>query len=163
MSKRWLNETIENLQSYKSSKADEVLYDRFIDLGLPVLRKYKSGFLAEMGDILVCLLIHVMENSDVRVEVCNIDDQGELKSRLEATGQQAIEVIKSFLCDFPSSVLTTSERKALCLFSQKNTPEEKAVNEKDLKTIGFYQGYMSFVTFKRIVSNKDTKITVAVP
>jgi hypothetical protein len=163
MSKKWLNESSETLQVYKADKADNVLYDRFIDLGLPVLRKYKSGFLAEMGDIQVCLLIHVLDNADVRVEVCNIDDQGELKSRLDVSGQSAINMIKSFVCDFPSSVLTTSERKPLCLFSQKNTPEEKSIVEKDLKTIGFYQGFMSFLTLKHIVSNKDNKITVAVP
>lgn len=164
-STRWMTESAEMLGGEFKS-IDMPLLDKFVEMGIPVLKRYKSGFLAEMGDILTCLLIHVEDSGNLKVQVCHIDDEGQLKSRTEAVGNHALNVVKAFVKDFPEAVLTTSARKPLCLFAQKSTTDtEKTTTTKDsdLHSMGMFKGYMSFLTFKHIVSDQSQKITVAVP
>jgi hypothetical protein len=171
MTSRWLTESLEKLAEYKSS--DEMLLNKFLEMGLPVLKKCKSGFIAEMGDIVTCLLVHIDDSKDstqysLRVEICNIDDTGQLQSRVKANGDLAAQVIKSYLNEYPSAVMTTSGRKPLCLFSKKIDRSETKTGketgkETEMNSLGIFSGYMSFLTFKRIVSDQSNKITVAVP
>lgn len=166
MTSRWLTESVEQLADYKSS--DEMLLNKFLEMGLPVLKRCKSGFLAEMGDIMTCLLVHVEDGKDsahgLRVEVCHIDENGQLQARLEVLEDFAARVVKSYLNEYPSAVLTTSNRKPLCLFAKKiDRTETKTSKEAEMNSLGTFSGYMSFLTFKRIVSDQSNKITVAVP
>jgi len=175
-SNRWMVDSAERLGGEFKS-ANMSLLDKFVEMGIPVLKRYKSGFLAEMGDILTCLLIHVEDGGGLRVQVCHIDDHGQLQSRTETVGEKASNVVKAFVMDFPEAVLTTSAQKPLCLFAKKSTPDTSKSEESsdsadrrgypledpNLHSLGMFQGYMSFMTFQRIVSDQSQKITVAVP
>ena len=172
-SNRWMTDSAERLGGEFKS-ANMALLDKFVEMGIPVLKRYKSGFLAETGDILTCLLIHVEDSGGLRVQVCHIDDYGQLQSRTETVGGKASNVVKAFVMDFPEAVLTTSAQKPLCLFAKKSTPDtskseessdpaDLSLGDPNLHSLGMFQGYMSFMTFQRIVSDQSQKITVAVP
>lgn len=167
---KWLNfstsDLIKTRENSTLAPRDEKFLDKFLDLSLPVLKKFKSGFVAEMGDIQVCLLIHLEDNGLIKVEVCSITDEGELKSRIEEKEGKAVQLVKSFITDFPTAVMTTSNRKPLCLFMKKETDTMQTSGFKSGSnegSLGFFAGYMNWETFKGIISKDTNKITVAVP
>lgn len=174
---RWLTESLDALTLDVQHSTTRPLVQKFIEMGIPILKRFKSGFLAETGDIVVCLLIHVLDD-ELKVQVCNIDDQGQLQARLETQSNvQSYALIQSFVQSFPHAVLTTSTRKPLCLFFKHEAKEDQKKRKpnkreeaapEELNSLGTFQGYMSFDTFARIVKtqtdqNSANKITVAVP
>lgn len=153
----WLTD---NADALVEVKGDGASLEKFLEMSTPVLERYKSGFVACMGDIEVCLCVHV-EKKELRVQVCHIDAEGQLLCRLEETGQRARQMLKSFILDFPEAVITTSLRKPLCLFSQ---PIVASVEKSN--SLGTFQGYMSFRSFTQIMQHATTgshKVVVAVP
>jgi len=156
---RWLTDAADTL-GFKVASIP--LLDRFVDLGLPVLKKFKSGFVAEPGDILFCLLLHVEDDGGLRTQVCHLDDTGQMQARVEATGALALSVLKAFLQDFPAAVLTTAQYKPLCLFAQP-TDGSASPPADGFRRLGLFQGYMSWETFQRVVATHAHQITVAVP
>jgi hypothetical protein len=126
---RWMSLSSEQLLRTTSSPEEKNKLDKFLNLGIPVLRKIKSGFVADDGDIQVCLLIHHTDEG-LKVEVCHINDEGELFARLVEHGQQATRLLQTFTLDFPAAVWTTSQRKPLCFFTQMK--EQKQLSEKML-------------------------------
>jgi len=159
---KWLKGSLDQLIpiNFKDMK----LIERFIELGTPVLKKCKSGFLADTGDIQFCLLIHLEDDGRFQTEVCVLGDDGELVPRIKEENQAAINIIKSFIIDHPNAVLTTQERKPLCIFSSKNE-SLKEKSDAAMGGSGIFVGYMTFNIFKKAVSNPQnvSKLIVAVP
>ena len=165
-SARWLTKSETDLLPHTHSP----LLDKFIEMGIPVLKRFKSGFLAEMGDIEVCLLIHIESDGYLKTQVCHIDENGQLKDRITANGINATQLVKSFIMDFPDAVLTTSSRKPLCLFSSSSsafvaqeTKTQSPDEEQPSRSLGTFQGYMNFTTFQSIIKDHSKTVSVAVP
>ena len=158
---RWLKMTEADLAA-REEKSLDPLVGKFLEMGLPVLKRFKSGFLAEMGDIQMCLLVHVEDTGEVKVQLCRLDDEGQLTEYLTLTGAPAQRTIQFFVQDFPAAVLTTSTRKPLCLFAKPQAATAEGPTP-DTQSLGLFQGYMDFVTFQRIVNDHSQKVSVAVP
>ena len=163
---KWMG--LSETSQFSSNSNEDVLIGKFIEMGVPVLKKFKSGFLADIGDIQFCLLLHFETNKELKVQLCALDDGGQLVDRLTLTGDQAVKMVKMFVADFPNAVLTTSERKPLCLFAVPSSSgdvdvKKQAADGEDVSLLGVFQGYMNFATFQRIISDKSKKISVAVP
>lgn len=154
-----------------SSVATTPALARFFDLALPVLKRYKSCFLADTGDILMCLLIHgdntttsnTGNDPSLRVELCRLDDTGQLQEYARVEGGLALATLKRFVTDFPQAVLTTSARQPLCLFAS-NRPSSKAGPEsEEPRSLGLFQGYLTWHNFQGILQQGFKGINVAVP
>jgi hypothetical protein len=145
----WLTKTMDELLNNHQDHLKNTRYiENFIQMGIPILKKYKSGFLACMGDIQVCLLIDIEDNNNTNVKICQINGQGELISRLETTNPtHSKTLIKSFIIDFPEATLITSTQKPLYLFTQN----------------GIFAGYMNLKTLTQLLSTTTEKILVGVP
>ena len=137
-----------------------------IQLSTPVLKKTKSGFIAETGDIQSCLLVHFNDSgpesstNQIKVEVCHIDDDGQLVAKLTETEENALQLIRSFLIDFPDSVITTQNRKPIILFTSRTNDED---NNADTTVIGKPLGYLTLTNMRKIIESDYNKITVGVP
>jgi hypothetical protein len=170
---KWLNLSVNDIiyeSKFPRDGRDGKFLEKFLEMGIPVLKKYKSGFMGETGDIQVCLLIHLEEDDNLKTEICHINDEGELKSRINCLRSDAINVIKAFSWEFPEAVFTTPSRKPLCLFTnkkdnlyKKNALSSAAPDPKIQISMGMFVGYMNFKTFKQILSVDTNQITVAVP
>lgn len=219
---KWLTWNQEQLLSSCSfSEKDLRLLQKFCQMGLPVLKTIKSGYVAEMGDIEFCLLIHVgsvkstndsynpshascslealhnnqspspspspsSEDQTLIVQVCHIDNEGQLVVRLESSGQPAQQLLNLFLIEFPDAVWTSSQRKPLCFFldqSDKKTVPSPAKSSKSAKSAkssksspstvmdqGSLKGYVSYRLFQKIMTETATaknqqgsKLVVFVP
>lgn len=166
---RWLTGSETELLAHVNAK----YLDKFIEMGIPILKRFKSGFLAEMGDIEVCLLIHIESDGNFKTQVCHIDENGQLKDRITANGINATQLVKSFIMDFPDATLTTSSRKPLCLFASSSsaftTHETKTLDKQESqpqsqsRSLGTFQGYMNFTTFQSIIQDHSKTVSVAVP
>ena len=166
MSSHWVGESLESLLSKAQKVPRHVQFKSFLELGLPVLRRYRSGFLAEMIDIEVCLLMHLdAEQSPLRLEVCCVNETGHLDARIEVHGENAEELLHLFVHDFPEAVMLTAQRKPLCLFRSRSggLPVEP---QSDTKVMGEFMGFLSFTSFTNAVKTnleKGLQLTVAVP
>lgn len=161
---KWLKGSLDQILQTKMNDQNLKIIERFLDLGTPVLKKCKSGFLADTGDIQFCLLIHLEDDGQFQTELCVLGDDGELVPRIKEDNQKAITMIKSFIMDHPDAVLTTQERKPLCIFSsQKESLKEKS--DPAVGGSGLFIGYMTLNTFKKALHNiqNTSKLIVAVP
>ena len=132
-----------------------------------MMKKYKSGFIAEMEDIQFCLMVHVLDQDELETQVCCINDQGELLARITERGPKATNLIKCFIFDYPEAIVTTSKRQPLCVFADKDEKLKKSNNKINMKkqegSFGMFMGYMNLTTVKNILSIDKNKITVAIP
>ena len=188
---RWLSLDTDQLIQTSLTSEDKKKLNQFLNLGIPVLQKIKSGFVADVGDIQVCLLVHyisvpfrneekktednslTINPSGLQVEVCHINDAGELMARLNEQGDKAIQLLQCFSFDFPEAVWTTSQRKPLCFFTQMKEQKQeletnhfqKSSEDGDINVLGRFSNYVSFAEFNKIMksSQKMEKISVMVP
>jgi hypothetical protein len=196
---RWLSLDTEQLISSVFTAEEKKKLDQFLNLGIPVLQKIKSGFVADVGDIQVCLLIHYVslpfaaveekksnnssfDSSGFKVEVCHINEEGELLSRIKEQGDKAVQLLQSFTLDFPEAVWTTSQRKPLCFFTQmkeqkqqvqsqyfqkgmENSDNDGGGENNSLNVLGRFSDYVSYAEFNKIMksSQKIEKVSVMVP
>ena len=133
----------------------------FMDLGFSVLKHHKSGFLSEIGEIEICLLIHISddEKQELRCEICSINEQDKLFSKNQIFGNDAYRIIQLFLYHFPKSLFSTGERRPLCIFSKQD-------NDNDKTKLGTFLGYMSFDVFQKCYqtnTNAKKKLHILVP
>lgn len=165
---RWMHHSSQQLISHLNTPKTK-LAEKFLKAGLPILKKYKSGFIAEMEDIQCCLLIHLEDNGEVKAEVCELDENGSLKARITTSGNEASELIKSFVIDFPNAVMTTSQRRPLGLFSKSKADEitneviQKQTGTSVDETLGCWQGYFCLKSFENALQEETGHIYVAVP
>jgi len=151
----WITKDESELGTYNVEEQEHEILDKFITMGIPALAKFQSGYVAEPGDIEVCLLIQIEKDYEVVVHVCNLDDHDQLKERITVQGPHASAILKAFMTEFPNAVFTTAEFKTLCLFTEIDRS----------KKIQHFEGPMNYTTFSRIVRenmNKPKHIVVAV-
>ncbi len=137
----WLTMDESELGTYNVNKQDNDSLDKFITMSIPALNKFHSGFMAEPGDIKVCLSIQIEKDYELVIHICDLDDNGYLRERITVRGPQATAILKAFVTDYPDSVLTTSQFKTLYLFTQSD-------NHKKSQNL---EGPMNFKTFRRIL------------
>ena len=120
---KWLSKTdVSDLTITKpSSDHQRMLLGKYMSMIYPVVEKIKSAFVGETGDIQVCLVVNLEDNKEISVQICHIDDEGQLKQRIEAKTPDSLQIIQSFVLDFPGAVFTTSTRKPACFFTVKHT------------------------------------------
>jgi hypothetical protein len=145
MSLQWLSEDVYTLTSRNIDKQSPLI-DKYITMGIPALGQYQGGFLAEMGDIQVCLNIQIQKNNEISVSVCGLNDSGQMETRYIVSGDPATVLIKAFITDFPEAVLTTPQLKPFVLM----------LADPKTKVSGEILGPMTFRTFSKILA--DTSI-----
>lgn len=159
----WLTDSVDDLITRHASTVASVepVLSKFLELGLPILKKLKSIFVAEMGDIQTFLLVH-SDSATLKIELCMLDDNGSPTPRISEVGDTAQLILKSYVACYPQAVFTTQQRKPMCLFVSKNG-DNSATKSDDKKSLGQLVGPMNFETFKHHFSRESTSLTVAVP
>jgi hypothetical protein len=174
---RWLTCDAAELTQNNTNRHDRRTIHKFLSLGVPVLQKVKSAFIAEEGDIQVCLLVHDEEvgptknaaeqKSLLRVDVCHITEDGQLEARLSVNGEAGQQLLEAFTFDFPGAVWTSQQRNPFCFFT--NPKKIKALETlqsatQNIDMLGTYVGYVSYGKFLEIIRKNDIdKISVLVP
>lgn len=175
LNEKWLTLTTDEILELFDNKLQSSIHQNDIDsvlktflrLSTPILKQYKSGFIAEMEDIQFCLMVHVLDQDEIETQVCCINDQGELLARITERGLKATNLIKCYIFDYPEAIVTTAKRQPLCVFADKDDKLKKSNNkinmQKQAGSFGMFMGYMNLQTVKTILSIDKNKITVAIP
>lgn len=139
------------LHVFEDSKRKESA-EQFCQAGTPALFKTHTGYVAEMGDIQVCLCMSLNSTSgEVSGEVCQLDPAtGEMKVRMTKKGDDANILFQAFVMDFPKAVLTTEDMKPLCLFKGKGKGR-------------MFVGYLSFDEFLKTKRSGVRELSIGVP
>ena len=146
MSSQWLTQDVYALSSHNIKKQSPFI-DKYITMGIPALGKFQSGFLAETGDIQVCLNIDINKNNEISASVCCLNDSGQMETRFIVSGDPATLLIKAFITDFPDAVLTTPQFKPFVLMFMDPTT----------KVAGTVLGPMTLTVFSQILTDSNNQ------
>ena len=151
--KKWLTQDFSSIVVHVSEDAKRKENAiQFCQAGTPALFKTHTGFVAEMGDIQVCLSMSLnATNGEVTGSVCQLNPEtGEMTTRMEKKGDDANLVFQAFVMDFPKAVLTTEDMKPLCLFKGKGKGR-------------MFVGYLSFEEFLKTKRSGVKELSIGVP
>ena len=118
---KWLNAGFHELTERASERKGADTAEQMCQIGLPALFKSHEGYVAEPGDIAVCLKMSIEPyTGKISGSVCTLNPEtGELSDRLTEEEDKARALFKAFVLDFPQAVLTSGEMQPLFLFRGK--------------------------------------------
>lgn len=149
---KWLNAGFHELTDGITENKSVFTAEKMCQIGIPALFKSHEGYVAETGDIAVCLKMSIEPyTGKISGSVCVLDmETGELKERLTEEEDKAKTLFKAFVLDFPQAVLTNGEMQPLYLFRGKGKERQCT-------------GYVSLEELQKSQKDKVPDISVGVP